>query len=381
MPTTRDYYEILGVPRDASEEDIKRAYRRMALRHHPDRNPGDTQAEVKFKEAAEAYEVLSDRERRATYDRYGHAGLRSRPGHDFTSMSVEDIFSMFNDIFQGAFGGRSRRWQPGGVPRGFDLETEVEIDLEEVLSGAEREVEFRRQDLCTPCTGTGARPGTSPARCETCGGAGQVDQLGFGGMFRLSSTCPQCRGRGTVVRDRCSECRGAGRVSVRRVISVRIPPGIADRQVVRVAGEGEPPPPEASPRGEGIRGDLHVIVRVRPHERFERDGDHLLVAQPITFSQAALGARIDVPTLDGSPAALDVPPGTQHGALFRLRGQGLPGVRGGPRGDLVVIAKLVVPRKLTEQQKRLLHEFAETEGAGGSGTTLWERIRDAMGGG
>jgi molecular chaperone DnaJ len=218
MPITRDYYEVLSVERTASGEDIKRSYRRLAMKYHPDRNPGDADAESKFKEAAEAYEVLSDAERRSTYDRFGHAGLRGTPGHDFRSMNPNDIFSMFEEIFGGSFGGagRGRGRAGGGVPRGYDLETEVEITLEEVLSGAERDVEFKRLDVCKTCEGSGAKAGSKPTKCSTCGGAGQVIQTGLGGMFRMQTTCPHCRGRGTVILDKCADCRGVGRVSVNR---------------------------------------------------------------------------------------------------------------------------------------------------------------------
>jgi molecular chaperone DnaJ len=379
MPTTRDYYKILGVSSSASDEAIKRAYRRLAMKNHPDRNPGDAEAETRFKECAEAYEVLSDTERRAMYDRYGHAGLRSRPGHDFSSMGVEDIFSMFEDIFGGAFGGRSRRARPGGVPRGYDLETEVEVTLDEVLVGATRDVDFKRLDVCQTCEGQGAKPGTGRVACTACGGSGQVAQAGFGGMFRMVMTCGACRGHGTVIAEKCVDCRGAGRVSVKRNLSVKIPPGIHDRQAVRVAGEGEPPPPELSPDGRGIRGDLHVLVRVRQHKRFERDGDHLLVAVPIAFSQAALGAQIEIPTLDGA-TTLKIPAGTQHGALMRIDEQGMPDLRSGRRGDLVVIIHVVVPRKLSEAQKRILRDYAETEklDVDASNPSLWEKIRDKM---
>jgi molecular chaperone DnaJ len=379
MPTTHDYYEILGVGNKASTEEIKRAYRRLAMKNHPDRNPGDTDAETRFKECAEAYEVLSDPERRAMYDRYGHAGLRSRPGHDFSHMGVDDIFSMFEEIFGGAFGGRARRARSGGVPRGYDLETEVEITLDEVLTGASRDVDFKRLDVCQTCDGQGAKPGTGRVTCTACGGAGQVAQAGFGGMFRMVTTCRACQGRGSVIAEKCGDCRGTGRVSVKRSLSVKIPAGIHDCQAVRVAGEGEPPPPELSPEGRGIRGDLQVVVRVRQHKRFEREGDHLLMAVPIAFSQAALGAEIEVPTLDGT-ATLKIPAGTQHGALMRVEGQGLPDLRSGRRGDLVVIIQLVVPRKLSDGQKRLLRDFAKTEKleVDASNPSLWERIRDKM---
>ena len=381
MPTTRDYYEILNLPNTASEDAIKRAYRRLAMKNHPDRNPGDPDAEMRFKESAEAYEVLSDPERRAIYNKYGHAGLRSTPGHDFRSMHAEDIFSMFEDIFGGAVGGRSRRRQRGGVPRGYDLETEVEVTLEEVLAGTSRDVEFKRLAVCQTCSGQGAKPGTTRSACAGCGGSGQVAQTGLGGMFRMVTTCRQCGGQGTVIAEKCPDCRGQGRVSIRRKLDVKIPAGINDRQAVRVAGEGEPPPAELSPAGQGIRGDLHVLVRVRGHDRFERDGDHLLTAVPVTFTQAALGAEIEIPTLDGS-TALHLPAGTQHGALFRIQNKGLPGLRSGRRGDLVAIAQLIVPRKLTDAQKKLLGDYALTESidVSASNPSLWSKIKDAVGG-
>jgi molecular chaperone DnaJ len=385
MPTTRDYYEVLSVERTANGEEIKRAYRRLAMKHHPDRNPGDAEAEAKFKECAEAYEVLSDSQRRAIYDKYGHAGLRETPGHDFRSMNVEDIFSMFNDIFGGGFmgggrGGRGGRAGPRGVPRGYDLETEVEITLEEVFNAAEREIEFKRLDVCQTCSGSGAKAGTEPSKCTTCGGVGQVIQTGLGGMFRMQTTCPHCRGRGKVVAERCGDCRGNGRVSVRRKLTVKIPAGIQDGQIVRVQGEGEPPAPEMSPAGEGIRGDLHVVVRVQDHPQFERDGDDLIYAAPIAFTQMALGAVVQVPTLEGV-GEISLPPGTQHGESFRINGAGLPGLRSGRRGDLVVIAQLVVPRKLNDSQKKLLAEYARTESVEvGNGQTpsAWQRIKRAV---
>jgi molecular chaperone DnaJ len=384
MPTTRDYYEVLSVERTASGDDIKRSYRRLAMKYHPDRNPGDAQAEAKFKECAEAYEVLADAERRSTYDRFGHAGLRGTPGHDFRSMNPNDIFSMFEEIFGGSIGGagRGRGRAGGGVPRGYDLETEVEITLEEVLSGTERDVEFKRLDVCKTCEGSGAKAGSKPAKCSTCGGAGQVIQTGLGGMFRMQTTCPHCRGRGTVVLDKCADCRGVGRVSVKRKLSVKMPAGIHDGQAVRVQGEGEPPPPEASPAGQGIRGDLHVVVRVRDHERFERDGDDLLVALPVNFTQLALGANIESPSLDGA-RSIAVPPGTQHGAVFRVSGAGLPSLRSGRRGDLVAIVQLVVPRKLTESQKTLLAEYAHTEDieVGNVQESAWDKIKRKVKGG
>lgn len=379
MPTQRDYYEVLGVERTASNDDIKRAYRRLAMKWHPDRNPGNAEAEVEFKACAEAYEVLSDSERRSRYDQHGHAGLRQTPGHDFRSMNVDDIFSMFADIFGGQVGGggAARR----GVTRGYDLETEVEITLDEVLHGAERQVEFKRLDVCHTCSGTGAKPGSKPTQCSTCGGHGQVQQTGFGGMFRMVTTCPTCRGRRTVIADKCADCRGQGRVPLQRKLSVKLPMGISDGQVVRVAGEGEPPPPEISASGQGPRGDLHVVVRVRDHDRFERDGDTLICVQPIAFTQAALGATVRLNTIDGQHD-LVVEPGTQHGDVYTIGGKGLPNLRTQKRGDLNVIMQLVVPKKLNEAQRKLLTEYAGLErlDVNKPSPSIWKKVKDTLGG-
>ncbi len=365
MPTTRDYYEILGVNKTADAEEIKRAYRRLAMKYHPDRNPGDAEAEGKFKECAEAYEVLSDQNKRARYDQFGHEGVRGAgaAAHDFSRMDVQDIFSMFNDIFGGGGGGMggARPGQRGrGVARGYDLETEVQITLEDVLKGAEREIEFTRLDVCDVCSGSGAKPGSTPISCPTCGGQGRVQQAGLGGMFRMVTTCPTCAGRGQIVKDHCEQCRGKGRVPRKRKLVVKIPAGISDGQAVRVSGEGEPPPPELSPGGEGMRGDLHVVTRVKQHELFSREGDHLLLEMPIGFTQAALGAEMKVPTLDGEDT-VKIQRGTQHGALFRVTGKGLPNLRSGRRGDLVLVTKIEIPKKLSAKQEKLLRDFAETE--------------------
>jgi molecular chaperone DnaJ len=358
MSTAIDYYEILGIARDASGDEVKRAYRRLAIKWHPDQNPGNPDAEARFKECAEAYEVLSDPEKRTIYDRHGHAGLRGRAGHDFNSMHVEDIFSMFNDIFGGQQGGGGRRQR--GPARGYDLETEVEITLEEVLKGCDREIPFKRLEVCGVCKGSGAKPGTKPTECSTCGGQGQVAQQGLGGLFRMVTTCPTCQGRRTIVKDKCSECSGAGRTSVQRKLSVKIPRGISDGQVVRVAGEGEPPPPQASPDGTGIRGDLHIVVRVAEDERFERQGPDLITTLEVSFADAALGGSVVVPTLEGeSETELDA--GTQHGELFRLDGKGVPDLRTGERGDLVVVVHVLVPRKLSAKQRELITALREAE--------------------
>lgn len=383
MQTTRDYYEVLGIEKTASANDIKRAYRRLAMKYHPDRNPDDDKAEANFKECAEAYEVLSDESRRANFDRFGRAGLRGTPGHDFNSMNADDIFSMFNDIFGGGMGGQAHGRSRTGVPRGYDLETEVELELEEVLTGTERDVDFKRLDVCQACTGSGAKPGTQPTVCTTCAGNGQVAQAGLGGMFRMVTACPHCRGRGKVIVDKCTECRGQGRVSIARALTVKIPPGIKSGQAVRVASEGEPPAQDASPSGKGIRGDLHVIVRISDHDHYERDGDHLLIALPVVFTQLALGANVPVPTLDGTSAVLTVPTGTQHGAIFRIEGYGLPNLRTGERGDLVVIVQLVVPKKLNEKQRNILSQYAESEELDISkdSPSFWNKLKDAIRGG
>jgi molecular chaperone DnaJ len=270
---------------------------------------------------------------------------------------------MFNDIFGGGggFGGMGgQRGGRRGVARGYDLETEVSLTLEDVLKGSEREIEFTRMDVCDVCTGSGAKPGSKPVQCPTCGGQGRVQQQGLGGMFRMVTACPHCGGRGQIVKELCEACRGKGRVARKRKLSVKIPPGISDGQAVRIAGEGEPPAPELSPTGEGQRGDLHVVVRVKEHEMFTREGDHLLLEMPIGFTQAALGAEVKVPTLDGEQM-VKIPKGTQVGALFRVNGAGLPNLRSGRRGDLVVVTKIEIPKKLSGKQEKILREFAETE--------------------
>ena len=362
MPTTRDYYEILGVERGANAEEIKRAYRRLAMKHHPDRNPGDDAAEKAFKECAEAYEVLSDDAKRKIYDQYGHEGLRRGGGpatHDFSRMDVSDIFSMFNDIFgdMGFGGGRGGR---RGPVRGYDLETEVTLTLKDVAAGCDREVEFTRLDVCDKCQGSGAKPGSKPMACPTCGGQGRVQQSGLGGMFRMVTACPACGGRGQVIKDFCEGCRGKGRVPKKRTLAVKVPPGIMEGQAIRIAGEGEPPPPEASPTGVGVRGDLHVVVRVEEHELYQRDGDNLVLEMPIAFTQAALGAEVRVPTFDG-PADLTIPPGTQHGTVLQLPGKGLPNLRSGRKGQLLAVVKVEVPRSLSAQQEKLLRAYAGSE--------------------
>jgi molecular chaperone DnaJ len=382
MPSTqRDYYEVLSVERTVDAEEIKRSYRRLAMKYHPDRNPGDAEAEVRFKECAEAYEILSDPEKRARYDRFGHEGLRGGGAaqHDFSRMDVTDIFSMFSDIFGGGGGGGfggGMGGRGGGPARGYDLETEVHITLEEVLKGAEEEVEFTRLDICDRCTGTGAKPGTKPIKCKTCDGQGRVQQSGLGGMFRMVTNCPACAGRGQVVKEFCEACRGKGRQPKKRKLSVRIPPGISDGQAVRVRGEGEP---AQTPGGEGMRGDLHVVVRIQEHPLFKRESDHLIMEMPIGFTQAALGAEVEVTTLDGKQK-LTIAKGSQYGTLLRVPEAGLPSLRTGRRGDLIVVIKIETPKKLSAQQEKLLREFAATENHDvmPESQGFWKKMKDAL---
>lgn len=345
------------------------------MKFHPDRNPGDAAAEASFKEAAEAYEILGDPERRRTYDQYGHEGLRQRPGH---AMNPDDIFSMFSDIFEGMGGGRGGRRRH---VRGYDLEYQLDITLEEAFEGVERDITFTRVDVCEDCAGDGSAPGSSPETCTTCGGNGQVAQAGLGGMFRMVAACPACRGKGKVVSDPCRGCDGRGRRSVERKLSAKIPAGIHSGQAVRLSGEGEPPPPEVDPAGSGPRGDLHVLVRIEQHEQFERDGDDLMVLVPVNFTQLAMGADIEVPTLDSpEPHTQHVPSGTQNGELFRIPSRGMPNLRSGRAGDLVAVLHLVVPRQLSEPQRDLLKQYAETEDVAvdADAPGFWTRIKEAV---
>ncbi|MBV8781334.1 MAG: molecular chaperone DnaJ, partial [Phycisphaerae bacterium] len=335
MPTVkRDYYEVLSVTRTADGEEIKRAYRKLAMKYHPDRAAGEgmdkAEAEHKFKECAEAYEVLSDPTRRQRYDQFGHAGMSGVGQHDFSHMDVTDIFSMFDEIFGGAARGRANASaQRNANRRGFDLETQVELTLQEVATGAEKTIEFEKQDLCETCKGSGAKPGTTPTACVQCGGQGRVAQQGFGGMFRMVTTCPNCRGRGTVIREHCPGCGGSGRKLKKRVVTVKIPAGVHEGQAVRIAGEGEP--------GENGQpsGDLHCYISVRPHPVFSRHNSDIVCQVPISFTDAALGGTIEVPTLKGSEK-LEIPHGTQHGEVFKLKGKGLPDLRTYRTGDQVV---------------------------------------------
>ena len=352
MVGKRDYYEILGVSRNASDREIAGAYRKLALKYHPDSNAGDEDAVARFKEAAEAYEVLSDEEKRARYDQYGHAGLEGG-APQFTD--VEDIFEAFGDMFSGGlfgdlFGGRRR----GGrrVRRGADVRCDATLDLEEAARGVTKEVKFSRHKKCGTCDGSGLKSGASREACRRCGGRGQVVQSA--GILRVQTACPACQGAGSIISDPCGDCRGNGFTAAQVRLDVAIPAGIDDGMRVRLPGEGEP-----SPEG-GPAGDCYCFVKVRSHRLFQRDGLHLILQLPIAYSQAALGAKLEVPTLDG-PEQLAIPQGTQHGDVFRLRSQGMPDPHGGGRGDLLVQAFIEVPKRLSVEQETLLRELAELE--------------------
>lgn len=357
MSTKRDYYEVLGIARNCSGDEIKRAYRKMALKHHPDNARGDkAEAEKKFKECAEAYEVLSDPEKRQRYDRFGHEGLRGAGMHDFSHMGFGDIFSMFEDIFGGGgfpgFGGRGQQQQQ----RGYDLEAEVVLTLEEVAIGVDKTLEFEREDYCEHCSGSGAKPGTEMRRCSACGGHGQVQQAMqsfFGTSVRIIQ-CPQCHGRGQKIETPCPQCRGTGRQRKKRVLTVRVPAGVHDGQAVRLKGEGEPGTNGAP------RGDLHCYVRVKEHPLLARHGNDLVCQVPVGFAQAALGSKVEVPTLSGVET-IDLAAGTQHGEVLRMKKRGLPDIRTGRPGDQLVQVVIEVPRKLGKKQEDLLRQYAELE--------------------
>jgi molecular chaperone DnaJ len=377
MSEKRDYYAVLGVERSASAEEIKRAYRKLAMQHHPDRNPGDPAAETRFKEAAEAYDVLGDPEKRPRYDQFGHAAFGPGGGGGQRFTNLEDIFDAFGDIFGGGgggifgdlFGGGRRRQR--GPRKGRDLKIVLELSLEEIDSGVERTITIKRQEHCKPCRGQGGRNGSAPVACSTCGGAGRVQRAQ--GFFAVQSACPSCGGRGQTVADPCPHCQGSGRVSEEGDVRFRIPPGIEDGMRVRVSGAGDVGDPGAP------RGDLECHVQEKEHAIFQRGGADLITELPLTFAQLALGDKIEIPTLRGK-AEMSVPAGTQPGRVFRLRGQGLPTLEGGSRGDQLVRAFVQVPTKLSERQRELLREFASLEEAERGQKSLLDRITDYFSG-
>ncbi len=348
MAAKKDYYEVLGVNRDATDEEIKKSFKKLAMKHHPDRNPDNPKAEELFKEAKEAYEILSDEQKRAAYDQYGHAGvdpsMGGGAGAGFGGAGFADAFGdIFGDIFGGGRGG-----QRSNVYRGADLRYNMEISLEDAAKGTETKIRIPVMAQCETCHGSGARPGTSPITCTTCGGHGQVRmQQGF---FSVQQTCPKCHGTGKMVKDPCPTCNAAGRIKQHKTLSVKIPTGVDEGDRIRLSGEGE-----AGVNG-GPTGDLYVVIHLKQHEIFQREGGNLHCEMPISFSTAALGGEIEVPTLDGS-AKMKIPPETQTGATFRLRGKGIKPLRSNEHGDLMVHVVVETPVKLTERQKELLREL------------------------
>jgi molecular chaperone DnaJ len=352
MTTRRDYYEILGVEANASEDEIKKSYRKLAMQYHPDRNPGNREAEEKFKEAAEAYEVLNDQEKRDIYNRYGHEGLNGAGYRGFSGF--EDIFSSFGDIFGDVFGFNAGRSRSRTAARaGADLRYDLKISFMDAALGSSTEIKLRKQILCSSCRGSGCAPGTSPQVCSLCQGRGQVTQSS--GFFSISSTCPQCRGQGGMITTPCPECSGGGKVTVEKTVQLKIPAGVETGSRLRLRGEGE--------EGEhgGPNGDLYVFLDVENHEVFERNGDDIYCRAPITFLQATLGGTVEVPTLAGTEK-LKIPRGTQPGRIFRLKGKGIPHLRGYGRGDHLIETVIIVPTNLTKKQEELLKEFDKLSG-------------------
>jgi len=357
----RDYYDILGVAKNASEDDIKKAYRKLAMKHHPDRNQGDgaKKSEEQFKEAKEAYEMLSDAQKRAAYDQYGHAGVdpnmaggfRGGPGAEGFGGFAEAFGDIFGDIFGGGGGGQRRGGGGQQVYRGADLSYAMEITLEEAAHGKETQIRIPSWEQCETCHGSGAKPGTSPKVCSTCSGSGTVHLRQ--GFFSIQQTCPHCHGAGKVIPEPCSACHGQGKIKKNKTLEVKIPPGINEGMRIRSAGNGEPG------MNGGPAGDLYIEIRMKQHEIFERDGDDLHCTVPVGLTTAALGGHIQVPTLGGT-AEIELPEGTQHGKTFRLRGKGIKGVRSSYPGDLYCHLSVETPVKLTEHQRKLLKELDES---------------------
>ena len=347
----RDYYEILGVDRNVAPEELKKAFRQSALKYHPDRNPDNKEAEARFKEAAEAYEVLSDPQRRARYDQFGHEGLAGMRAHEFTGF--QDIFSHFGDIFGGSF--FDQLFGGGGMQHaGAHRRIELQLSLEETFEGLEQSIQISRDEYCDTCGGNGLKPGTSPTRCPYCHGHGELEQRR--GFFVMRQACPNCRGTGQVISDPCPTCRATGRQQKRVTVQLRIPAGVADGQRLVLRGEGDPGENGAP------RGDLYCDIRLKPHPIFERGGDDVLCELPISFTQAALGCQIEVPTLKGKgKAKVQIPRGTQSGRVFRLHGMGFPSLHSRGRGSQLVRVSIETPRSLTREQEEILRKFAGTE--------------------
>lgn len=369
MSDKRDYYEVLGVERGAATDEIKRSYRQLALKYHPDRNKGDNESEAKFKEAAEAYDVLGDEQKRAQYDQFGHAafGAGGHGGQRFNNM--EDIFSAFGDVFGGGvfgdlFGG-GRRSQRGGPRPGRDLKIVLDLTLEEIDEGVERAIVLKRQEECDTCTGSGMKTGTSKSKCGTCAGQGQVQRSQ--GFFTMATVCPRCQGRGETIDSPCATCSGSGKRSEKAEVKINVPPGIEEGVRLRVPGAGD-----VGEKG-APRGDLYCMVRETEHKIFQRSGPDVICELPIGYSQMALGDSIEVPTLRGR-AEMTIPAGTPTGKVFRLRGQGLPVLDGRGRGDQLVRVFVEVPKKLNDRQKELLREFGDLEHERSGEKSFFEKV-------
>ena len=350
MSTKRDYYEILSVSRNATDNELKAAYRKLALKYHPDRNPNDKTAEEQFKEAAEAYEVLRDPQKRSLYDQYGHAGLENTGFQGFGGF--EDIFSSFGDIFEDFFGFTSRRRSRSRAMPGADLRYDLSLDFMEAVFGSETEIEIDKRHTCGECEGSGCEPGTEPESCRHCGGTGQVSRSQ--GFFTVRTTCPTCRGNGQMIPHPCPKCRGTGQVMASKKVAVKIPAGVDHGSRLRLTGEGEPGVFGGPP------GDLYVFIHVQPHELFQRQDTNIICEIPISFVQAALGDKISVPTLNGKKT-LEIPKGTQPGDIFNFRGEGIPSLRGRGRGDQIIQVAIKTPTHLTKKQEALLRDFAKLE--------------------
>lgn len=373
----RDYYEILGVSRNVTDPELKTSYRKLAVKFHPDKNPGDHEAENNFKEAAEAYSILSDKEQRARYDRFGHEGVSGAAGANWGASGfgggIEDILGDlfgFGDVFtRGANGGGGAR-RANAAQRGSDLRYDLEISLEEAAEGVSAPLRIPRLEACDVCKSSGAKAGTQPETCATCGGAGQVRyQQGF---FAVARTCSTCQGSGRTVKSPCENCHGAGRIEREKTLDVRIPAGVETGSRLRITGEGE------GGLNGGPSGDLYVVIGVREHERFERQGGNLYTSVPLTFSQAALGAEISVPTLTGEDN-MKIPAGTQTGTIFRLKGKGMPLLGDRGRGDLFAAVNVVTPKNLTREQRRVLEQLAEFEGSEIEEEGLMDKVRSIFG--
>jgi molecular chaperone DnaJ len=369
MAVKRDYYEVLGVGRQASAEELKRAFRKIAMDSHPDRNPDDAVAHERFKEASEAYAVLSDPDRRRSYDLFGHSAVGAGgPAVDFSDMPFADIFDTF---FGGGFSGRARRERSN---RGDDLRHDITITFEESFMGVEKQIEVPRRAICERCAGSGAEPGTSQETCPGCGGSGQIrrSQQSLFGQVVTTATCPTCGGAGRILRSPCTQCRGQGRIQRSKRLAVKIPAGVDTGSQIRISGEGE-----AGLRG-GPPGDLYVVLRVKSHPQLARHDQDVLFELRVNMVQAALGDRIEIPTLEGT-VEIAIPAGTQHGQSFRLQGRGMPDVRGGRRGDQYVVVQIVIPKDLDPEQKALLRKVGGLTGKPEKVSKgFFDRLRDAI---